>query len=409
MIVMCPDIETFAPLIQATFGAAATEPDDEAPAAGARSTCMCAWPTARCARPTPCSPRWPRCWSSPGSRVTASQVLGFADREPVRRRFGLRDEDLTRLQRWIGDAGIRWGLDAAHRAPFKLEDLDTGTWAAGLDRLLLGTAMTEDGNRLYGGVLPLDDVESTAIDLAGRLSELVDRLQEALARLSAPQPLAAWASALTQAAQLLSATGPRDAWQHAELQRTLDELVAQAGESDPASAGTGAQRALSLAEIRGLLAERLAGRPTRANFRTGHMTVCTLYPMRSVPHRVVCLLGLDDGAFPRRLPRDGDDLMLDRPRVGERDPRSEDRQMLLDAVLAATEHLLITYTGHDERTNLPRPPAVPVGELLDVLDATMRCTDGTARAQIEVGHPLQPFDPRNFAPGAIVPERRLVL
>jgi exodeoxyribonuclease V gamma subunit len=416
VIVMCPDIETFAPLIQATFGAAATEPGEEPPGGG---------PVDLHVRLADRSLRQTNAVLAAlaallelaGSRVTASQVLGFADREPVRRRFGLRDDDLTRLQRWIGDAGIRWGLDAAHRAPFKLEDLETGTWAAGLNRLLLGVAMTEEGNRLYGGVLPLDDVESTAIDLAGRLGELVDRVQDALERLSAPQPLGAWAGALTHAAQSLTATGPRDAWQHAELQRMLDELVAQAG-GDPGPGGAAdrqpggaapaaaTQRALSLAEVRGLLAERLAGRPTRANFRTGHMTVCTLYPMRSVPHRVVCLLGLDDGAFPRRLPRDGDDLMLDRPRVGERDPRSEDRQMLLDAVLAATEHLLITYTGHDERTNLPRPPAVPVGELLDVIDATVRGTAGPARAQLQVGHPLQPFDPRNFAPGAIVPERR---
>jgi exodeoxyribonuclease V gamma subunit len=406
VIVMCPDIETFAPLIQATFGATATEPGDQASSAGGAVDLHVRLADRSLRQTNAVLAALAALLELAGSRVTASQVLGFADREPVRRRFGLRDEDLTRLQRWIGDAGIRWGLDAAHRAPFKLEDLATGTWAAGLDRLLLGAAMTEEGNRLYGGVLPLDDVESTAIDLAGRLGELVDRLQEALERLSAPQPLAAWASALTHAAQSLSASGPRDAWQHAELQRTLDELVAQAGLGDPGAAGAEAQRALSLAEIRGLLAERLAGRPTRTNFRTGHMTVCTLYPMRSVPHRVVCLLGLDDGAFPRRLPRDGDDLMLDRPRVGERDPRSEDRQMLLDAVLAATEHLLITYTGHDERTNLPRPPAVPVGELLDVLDATVRGAQRPAREQIEVAHPLQPFDPRNFAPGAIVPGRR---
>ncbi len=99
--------------------------------------------------------------------------------------------------------------------------------------------------------------------------------------------------------------------------------------------------------------------------------------MRSVPHRVVCLLGLDDGAFPRVSERDGDDLILADPYVGDRDPRSEDRQLLLDALLAATEHLVITYTGRDERTNLERPPAVPVGELLDVVDRTVRTEDGT--------------------------------
>ena len=105
--------------------------------------------------------------------------------------------------------------------------------------------------------------------------------------------------------------------------------------------------------------------------------------MRSVPHRVVCLLGLDDGAFPRKAPRDGDDLMLDDPHIGERDPRSEDRQLLLDALLAATERLIVTYTGNDERTNTPRPPAVPVGELLDVVDATVRCADGELGPQAD--------------------------
>ncbi len=107
--------------------------------------------------------------------------------------------------------------------------------------------------------------------------------------------------------------------------------------------------------------------------------------MRSVPHRVVCLLGLDDGTFPRKATRDGDDLLLAQPHVGDRDARTEDRQLLLDALLAAQDRLIVTYTGNDERTNLPRPPAVPVGELLDLVG------DG-----VKVKHPLQPFDPRNF-------------
>ncbi len=124
--------------------------------------------------------------------------------------------------------------------------------------------------------------------------------------------------------------------------------------------------------------------------------------MRSVPHRVVCLLGIDDTIFPRKAPRDGDDLLLDDPHVGERDPRSEDRQLLLDALMAATDRLLITYTGNDERTNMPRPPAVPVGELLDVVDRTVTTADGRpAREHVVIAHPLQPFDRRNFLPGAL--------
>lgn len=129
--------------------------------------------------------------------------------------------------------------------------------------------------------------------------------------------------------------------------------------------------------------------------------------MRSVPHRVVCLLGLDDGKFPRQSARDGDDILHRNPHIGDRDSRAEDRQLLLDAILAATDHLVITYAGRDERTNAERPPAVPVGELLDVIDRTVQSPDSPARprTQVVVQHPLQPFDARNFTVGSLVPGR----
>jgi exodeoxyribonuclease V gamma subunit len=322
-----------------------------------------------------------------GERLTASQVLDLADREPVRRRFGLDDDDLARFEQWIRAGGIRWGLDQEHRAPFRLETIPNGTWRAGLDRLLLGVTMTEDGQRLFERTLPLDDVESGAIELAGTLAELVDRLAAAVDALRGPQPVADWIAAVAGAADALTAPAPRDAWQRAELQRILDDVLDEAG---------GSTTELGLDELRDLLADRLRGRPTRANFRTGALTVCTLVPMRSVPHRVVCLLGLDDGSFPRKSPRDGDDLTLADPHVGERDGRTEDRQLLLDALMSATDTLLITYTGNDERTNLPRTPAVPVGELLDALEAL-----GTSRDDVVTRHPLQPFDERNFRAGAL--------
>jgi exodeoxyribonuclease V gamma subunit len=375
VIVMCPDIETFAPLIQATFGT------------GDESDLRVRLADRSLRQTNPVLGVVARLLELADERLTASQVLDLADREPVRGRFGFDDDELGRMEEWVRASGIRWGLDAPHRAPFKLEAMPSGTWRTGLDRLLLGVAMTEDERRLFAGVLPLDDVESDAIDLAGRFAELIGRVHATVDALNAPKPIGEWAAALGEAADALTATSPRDAWQRAELQRLLDDVVTEAA---------GHATELALEEIRAVLADRVRGRPTRANFRTGHLTVCTLVPMRSVPHRVVCLLGLDDGVFPRKGPRDGDDLLLTDPHVGERDARTEDRQLLLDALMAATDKLIITYTGNDERTNLERPPAVPVGELLDVI--------GT-REEIVVRHPLQPFDPRNFIAGELVPER----
>ena len=389
VIVMCPDIEAFAPLIQATFGAGeAVADDDEAdplppdlhpPDLRVRLA-------DRALRQTnPVLSVIARLLELAGERMTASQVLDFCDREPVRRRFSLDDDAIERIEGWVAESGIRWGLDSGHREPYRLEGLEAGTWRHGLDRILVGVAMTEDEQRRFAdSVLPLDDVDSSSIELAGRLAELLDRLETAIDSFARPQPIEAWSEALACAADSLTETAPHDAWQQTELQRMLDDVVSE-------SAANGVE--LSLPEVRGLLAERLQGRPTRANFRTGHLTICTLHPMRSVPHRVVCLLGLDDGAFPRRAPRDGDDLMLADPHVGERDARAEDRQMLLDAVMAAGDRLVITYTGNDERTNAPRPPAVPVNELLDVIERT---AGSEARRKVVTSHPLQPFDARNF-------------
>ncbi len=397
VIVMCPDIETFAPLIQATFGAGQIAGEEADPLPGdVRPPDLRVRLADRSLRQTnPILGVVAALLDMAGGRVTASEVLDLADRAPVRRRFGFDDDDLSRIEDWVAASGIRWGLDAEHRRPFKLDKLGAGTWRAGLDRVLLGVTMSET---LLGGVLALDDVESGAIDLAGRLAELVDRLAAALDALTTPQPIDGWAVSLAAAADALAATTPGDTWQRAELQRLLDDVVGSA--TAAVAGGEVNATVLALPEVRALLAERLAGRPTRANFRTGHLTVCTLMPMRSVPHRVVCLLGLDDGAFPRRTARDGDDLILDDPHVGDRDPRAEDRQLLLDALLAATDRLVVTYTGNDERTNIERPPAVPVGELLDVIDATASPgpAGGRARDRVLVRHPLQPFDPRDFAP-----------
>jgi exodeoxyribonuclease V gamma subunit len=387
ILVMCPDVDAYAPLIQAAFGLQ----DGSHP--GHRLRVRLA--DRGLAGTNPLLQVATRLVDLAGGRATASEVLDFLAQEPVRRRFGLDDGDVERLTRWVAASGVRWGLSSRHRAPYHLDGIAQNTWSAGLDRVLLGVAVAEQGpvesGAVVGGTLPLDDVGSGSVELAGRFAELLDRLGAVVDALDAAGPATAWVEALRDGVAALTAVRPVDAWQQAQLDRELAAVAEAAADADQGGR-------LLLADVRGLLRDRLAGRPTRANFRTGTLTVCTMVPMRSVPHRVVCLLGLDDGVFPRMLVPDGDDVLARGPMTGERDVRSEDRQLLLDALLAATERLVVTYSGASEHTGQPRPPAVPIGELLDALDRT---TAGPVRDRVLVRHPLQPFDARNLLPGRL--------
>jgi exodeoxyribonuclease V gamma subunit len=392
IIVMCPDIEHYAPLIAATFGltAADLEGDYESAHPGHRLSIRLADRSLRQTNPVLAVAA--RLLELADSRLTASEVLDLAAMPPVRRRFKLDDDALERIGDWVRRSGVRWGLDADERGPYGLGQITQNTWQSGLDRVLVGVTMDEEGLRTLDETLPLDDVDSTEIDLAGRLAEMVDRLAAAVDALDREQTLEKWVAALADAVESLVDVGPQEAWQLSQARWQLTDTLTNADEH-------AADATLRLSDVRALLGERLKGRPTRANFRTGALTMCTMVPMRSVPHRVVCLLGLDDGVFPRTTRVDGDDVLARHPRVGERDPRAEDRQLFLDAILAAKERLVVVYTGADERTGAVRPPAVPLGELLDVLDRTAHVGDGRVRDRVLTRHPLQPFDARNFVAG----------
>lgn len=387
VIVMCPDIEAFAPLIQATFSQAGlvigTDLGVRLADRSLRQTNAVLATLARLLEMA-------------GGRVTASDLLDLAGTAPVRARFGFDDGELTRIERWVRASGVRWGLDRAWRDPYGLGKLHYATWASGLDRILTGVAVSEHPPSWAGGVLPLDGVDSGDIDLVGRLVELVDRAGVALRSLSKRQSLSAWIGAMAGAADMLFDAPPAEQWQVVQLHRLLEELLGEA-RTTPAGPTT----PLCQAELRALLADRLRGAPTRANFCTGHITMCSLVPMRSVPHRVVCLLGLDDGAFPRRISPDSDDILATDPWIGDPDSRSEDLQLLLDAVMAAEERLVIIYSGRDEHSNSRRPPAVPVAELVCLAERTVRSDGGPLRDRLVTEHPLQPFDQRNFEIGAL--------
>ncbi|RYB89156.1 exodeoxyribonuclease V subunit gamma [Nocardioides glacieisoli] len=386
ILVMVPDIETYAPLISASFGMAdvagegAGHPGHQLRVRLADRSLAATNPLLALAAQLVELVR---------GRMTASQVLDVAGADPVRARFGFDDEALERITRWVDTSGIRWGYDAQHRGVFGLDGLEANTWVTGLRRVLLGAAMSGLDHRHVSGTVPVDDVSDGDLDLVGRFAEFVERVHSFTDAAERATSVTDWTTALSEAVHRLTSTPVTEVWQVAQFDREVSRIAAGAGDS-----GT----TLRQADVRALLQQRLRGRPTRSNFRTGTLTVCTMVPMRSVPHRVVCLVGLDDGVFPRVSTVDGDDVLARRPRTGERDLRSEDRQLFLDAITAATERLVITYTGRGEHTGAERPPAVPLGELLDALDRTAAAP---VRDHVLTHHPLQPFDEDNFVSGRL--------
>ncbi len=387
VLVMAPAIDAYAPFIDAVFGGVADQrfriPYRIADrAVRATDTVVDAFLTLL---------------ATLRGRLTASAVLDLLGRDPVRECFGFVAEDLDVVRAWIREAGIRWGMDALHREATEQPPLAQNTWRFGLDRLLLGYALPGAGRHLYAGVLPYDDVEGTAAELLGQLAEFCAALFTFQGSLQRPRPLDAWRDDLGQLLRTMIAGTNHNAYQHLQIRAALDALVERAhagGFHDPVDLDT-VQLQLAAALERGA--------PGRG-FLTGGVTFCAMVPMRSIPFRVVCLLGMNDADFPRVRRSPGFDLIPLHFRPGDRCVRDDDRYLFLEALLSARQRLIITYVGQSIRDNSEIPPSVVVSELLDTLEESFvlppaedgGAAVGSIRAALVTRHPLQPFSPRYF-------------
>lgn len=405
IVVLCPDVELFAPLITANFGAVVEDGNVFTTHPGQQLRVRLADRSA--GQTNPLLGLLQQLLNLGLGRATRSQLLDLCAAEPVARRFGFSDDALVRIAELVSRSGVRWGVDPASRGVFSMAEFGQNTWLSGMDRMLTGVAFSEDDLPTLGTALPLDDVDSQDIELVGKVSELILRLREFLHAAGRSHSLDGWVALLKRAVDQLTAAAPDQAWQVGHAYTLLSRWSSAApghDQLDPNQTAD-AQNLLTPGDLRALFASLLEPRPSRSNFRTGALTVCTLSPMRSVPHKVVCLLGLDDGVFPRGAATDGDDVLARDPIVGEFDRRSEDRQLLLDAVSSAEEKLVVVYSGADLRTDAPRPAAVPVQELFDAIDETATAPVTAAEAAgivtswITTRHPLQPYSTPNFDPG----------
>jgi len=316
-------------------------------------------------------------------RFGASEILALLESSAVQRRFGIAEPE--KIRRWIEQCAIRWGIDSAHRARLGLPPFWENSWRYGLDRMLLGYAMRPDTRELFEGILPFDEVEGSDAGLLGNFAEFLEHLFARAIDFAKPRSLRDWQSDLLAAVdEFLDADEP--------AQLELNQLRAALAELSRISAASGNEDAVSR-EIVVLQMERvLENASTGAGFLSGAMTFCALKPMRSIPFRVVCLLGMNDTAYPRRDRTPEFDLIAQHHRPGDRNSRADDRALFLEALLSARDVFYVSYVGQSMRDNSALPPSVVVSELNDYIEQRF----AIGAEQFVVKHSLQAFSPRNF-------------
>lgn len=409
--VLTPDIEVYAPLVEAVF--ALPRGDDLAIPYAVADKGLRAQ--------TPLLDAWLRVVSGAGARVTAEMVLAWLEIPAIARQVGITQaQDLARCRAWLEAAGVRWGYDAADRERFGLPGSQEHTWLYGLQRLLLGfalppvSALVVDGRDavpLWQEVAPLPVVEGQGGVLLAALVAWVCDLFARFEQWQTPCPLVGAPGEDTWIARLqasLTAWFAPDAVEAAAVLALQEKL----GDLGDVARRAGFFAAVSFVTVFRWVKAALAQPSNSSGFLTGAVTFCTMVPMRTLPFRVVCVLGLNDGQFPRQQPPLGFDLIGRFPRAGDRSRRLDDRYLFLETLLSAGDVLYLSYVGRDSGDNCVRPPSVLVSDLLEVACRSVVVAKAQAAGessyvhawdQIVTEHPLQPFDGRYFQQSATYP------
>ena len=320
-------------------------------------------------------------------RFTAPEVLSLCETPALLRRFGLDPTILPRLHDWVSEAGIRWGLDADHREELEVRSGDLHSWRFGADRLLLGYLMG-DCREPQAGRLPYGHLAGGEDELLGGFLALIDALADWRLRLRQDRPMEEWCADLTGLIDDLFAAEADD-----HGMRILREAIGSLRD-DCRQATHVAPLTFTVLKrhLCAILAQPDGNRP----FLSGRVTFCSMAAMRSVPFRVICLLGMNDQAFPRCQYPLPFDLMATKPRLGDRNRNQDDRYLFLDTLLSAHDVFYLSWTGRNQRDDAVTPPSVVVAELRDYLDQSCLLAGTMPSVHLTTSHPVQPFSHRCF-------------
>ncbi|MCM0083530.1 exodeoxyribonuclease V subunit gamma [Geomonas sp. Red32] len=381
IVVMTPDIESYAPYVSMVFDGG-SDPSKKIPFSIADRSLASEGAVAAVLL---------KLLTLAGSRLTATAVFDLLESPPVRARFGLDLQELELIRGWIEETRIRWGIDEQHRASLGLPAYRDNSWSAGLDRLLLGYAMPEDDDLLFNGVLPYGEIEGNSARTLGKFADFLRHVLDLSRTLTHPRALPEWRRELIRLLGDFVEAGD-------ELAHELSAITKVVGSLDEGAEKAGFSGPVDLAVIRSWLTSRLGEEEQGTGFLTGSVTFCAMLPMRSIPFRVVALIGMDDKAFPRQSRPPGFDLIARHPRKGDRSVRDEDRYLFLECLMSAREYFYLSYVGQSIKDNSAIPPSVLVSELIDAVGKGFAVPEGKVEERLVIRHRLQAFSKSYFLP-----------
>ncbi len=404
IIVICPDIETYAPLVGPVMGAEFRELV-EGDAAGSRLQLPIAIIDKTTSTSTPVADAIAALFDAVGNRLELSKVLELLALEPVRRRFAIGEDDFSRVERWLTDLQVHWGIDDTYRAaaPWNYPTgIEAGTWRIAIDRLINGILVQSPEDReTLTGVVGYDDISGSSIQLVGNLASFIDELSDFTLFCSEPRFASEWADTLEALLITMFEVPFEDRNQLTDALDVARELRMHAATSAESAE-------LGFREISALFAEELDGIRSRSKVWGDVVRVASLSRLRGVPARIVAILGFDDRAFTSGR-GNGDDILLDAPRIAERDFHAEERLGLLNLLPAASDAVLITCNGFDVTNNKELPMAVPLAELSDAVAGVIAAgPEASAPRPVLIRHARQLTDPVNFGVVSENPNKNVV-
>lgn len=386
VMVMVPNIDDYAPHIDAVFGRI----DRDAPRYIPYSI---ADQAARHQQPLLIALEYILTISQ--QRATATEIIELLQVPAIQQRFGILPDQLPQLQHWLDAAGVRWALHQQHRERLGLPASEQNTWLFGLQRMLLGYAIgaPEQAESTWQGIEPFADVGGLEANSVGALQQLLGVITEHFAQAQQARPPQQWASYLNALIDaLFAAESDADVILLSRLQVQLEQWLdaVQSAQVD---------QNLPLTVV---LESWLSGvdQPNlNQRFLAGSVNFATLMPMRAIPFKCVCILGMNDGEYPRTQKPFDFDLMAGDYRPGDRSRREDDRYLFLEAILSAQQWLYISWQGRSIQDNSERPPSVLVSQLLEHLQQVYGWGANGARRNGQpwlVEHQLQPFNANYF-------------